>query len=100
LLGYDPQTYQGHFGQVYIETANGIVARQGIVVEMQLRKPNWEPVSDWFAEYGVIIPHGLNHTRLSGSELRSSLYFATAPGNQYLYVARKKNGIVSQLPVV
>jgi hypothetical protein len=28
------------------------------------------------------------------------LYFATAPGNQHLYVAKKKNGIIEQLPVV
>jgi hypothetical protein len=82
-LGYNPQTYQGNMGQVYIETANGIVARQGIVVEMQLRKINWERASDWFVENGVIVPFGPNITRLSGSGVRSSLYFATAPGNRF-----------------
>ncbi|KAK9364756.1 hypothetical protein V1509DRAFT_635331, partial [Lipomyces kononenkoae] len=38
--------------------------------------------------------------RLSGSAMRNFLYFATAPGNSTLYVAKKKNGIISQLPVI
>jgi hypothetical protein len=97
---YNPQTYQGNLGQLNVTTANGTVARQGIVVEMQLRKPNWEPASDWFVENGVIVPFAPNITRLSGSGLQSSLYFVTTPGNQFLYVARKKNGVVSQLPVI
>lgn len=89
-LGYNPQTYQGNICLVYIETANGIVARQGIVIEMQLKKPSWEPASDWFIENGVIVPFGPNITRLPSPGVRSSLYFATAPGNQYLYALGRK----------
>jgi len=100
LLGYNPQTYQGNMGQLYIQTAVGVVARQCILVEMQLRNLDGTPASDWFVENGVITPFGPTQTRLSGSGLRSSLYFATAPGNQILYVAQKKNGIVTQLPAV
>ena len=99
-LGYNPQTYLGNIGQSYIETANGVVTRQRIMIEMQLKKPDWTPASDWFVERGVITPFGPTQIRLSGLELRSHLYFATAPGNQSLYVAQKKNGIVTQLPVV
>lgn len=32
--------------------------------------------------------------------MRRVLYFATAPGNDQLYVSVKKNGLVSQLPAV
>ena len=99
-LGYNPQTYQGNTGQVYIQTANGSVARQSILFEMKLRKPDGTPASGWFVEEGVITPSGQINTRLSGSRIRRHLYFATAPGNQALYVARKKNGIASRLPVV
>src|SRR5438046_1511236 len=79
LLRYNPQTYQGNMGQLYVQTANGVAGRQWVLVEMQLRKPDGTPAaSDWFVESSVITPFGPTQTRLSGSELRSHLYFATA----------------------
>ena len=59
-------------------------------------------MSDWFLEQGVIIPEGdeTKTKRLSGAALRSHFYFATAPRDTRLFVAQKKNGIMSQLPAV
>src|SRR5205814_6576391 len=39
-LGYNSQTYQGNTGQVYMQTANGVVARESISFEMKLIKPD------------------------------------------------------------
>ncbi|EZF16671.1 LOW QUALITY PROTEIN: hypothetical protein H112_05666 [Trichophyton rubrum D6] len=81
-------------------TANGIVLRQVIYVEIQLLDSQRNPISDWILEESVVVPSAEGNTRLSGRGMRDCLYFATAPGNQQLYVAEKKNGIVQQLPVV
>jgi hypothetical protein len=51
-------------------------------------------------EVAVITPVQPGQYRLSGSAMRDHLFFATAPGNANLFVAQKKNGIVTQLPVV
>ena len=47
-LGYNSQTYQGHTGQADIETANGTVMRQLILIEVQLIKHDGTPASGWF----------------------------------------------------
>ena len=59
-------------------------------------------ISPWFREVAIIKPvlPGVPDFRLSGNAMRNYFYFATAPGNTTLYVAKKKNGIVTQLPVV
>ncbi len=62
-------------------------------------RANGTAASDWITELGVIISQG-QVRRLSGPSIRDHFYFATAPGNQHLYVAEKKNGIMAQLPVV
>jgi hypothetical protein len=54
-------------------------------------------MTPWYDEVGVInwTPGAL---RLSGFKMRMHLYFATAPGNQMLYISEKKHGIIKQLP--
>ncbi|EGC47208.1 conserved hypothetical protein [Histoplasma capsulatum var. duboisii H88] len=95
-----PPTYMGFGGNTQITTAGGSVIRQQITVEIQLLDSQGNAVSDWILEEGIVTPAVIGGVRLSGDCIRQSLYFATAPGNQHLYVAEKKNGIVEQLPVV
>ncbi|KAK9326561.1 hypothetical protein V1520DRAFT_329899 [Lipomyces starkeyi] len=73
-----------------------------IILEMQITEADGTAISSWFEEVAVItVPEpGAPQCRLSGNAMRNFLYFATAPGNLTLYVAKKKNGIISQLPVV
>ncbi|KAK2785657.1 hypothetical protein FQN52_008345 [Onygenales sp. PD_12] len=95
-----PQNYMGFGINVPVTTPTGIVWRQQINVEIQLLDAQGNPVSDWIFDRGIVTPAAPGVSRLSGDGIRQSLYFATAPGNQHLYVAEKKNGIVEQLPVV
>lgn len=71
-----------------------------IVVEVQIVNLQGETITPWFVEVAIIVPDEQGLVRLSGQGMRNHLYFATAPGNGMLYVAKKKNGVVSQLPVV
>lgn len=95
-----PNNYVGYGPETLVTTANGVVPRRRIAVEVQLLTPQGGIASDWIREYGVLTPSTPGSVRLSGSGIRGALYFATAPGNEYLYVAAKKNGIIDQLPVV
>jgi hypothetical protein len=100
-LHYNPNTYQGRIGFVPVSTANGIVARERIIIEIQLMKANGTIASPWFRESALITPLQLGlQYRLSGNAMRNHLYFATAPGNTTLFISEKRNGIVTQLPVV
>jgi len=67
---------------------------------MQLRKPDGTPASGWFVDEGMVTPSGQLNTQLSSSRIWRYLYFATALEDQTLYIAQKKNGIVTQLPAV
>ncbi|OAL75712.1 hypothetical protein A7D00_1312 [Trichophyton violaceum] len=95
-----PPTYMGYGADVLITTAGGTLRRRQISVEIQLLDLQGNAVSDWILEAGIVTPATAGVTRLSGNGIRQSLYFATAPGNQHLYVAEKKNGIIKQLPVI
>ncbi|EGD97710.1 hypothetical protein TESG_05111 [Trichophyton tonsurans CBS 112818] len=95
-----PPTYMGYGADVLITTAGGTLRRRQISVEIQLLDSQGNAVSDWILEAGIVTPATAGATRLSGDGIRQSLYFATAPGNQHLYVAEKKNGIITQLPVI
>lgn len=100
-LHYNPGTYLGTIGNWPVDTANGTVVRTWIQIEMRIIKADGTAITPWFPEIGVITPlHGGTQYRLSGKAMRAHLYFATAPGNATLFVAEKKNGIVTQLPVV
>ena len=89
-------------GFVHVGTANGVVPRERVMIEIQLIKADGTIVSPWLLETAVITPvqQGVPQLRLSGNAMRNHLYFATAPGNATLFVSEKKNGIVNQLPVV
>jgi hypothetical protein len=101
-LQYDPNIYRGNLPAIYVNTAGGVVLRQRIILEVQLLKADGSVVSPWIQEVGVItaVQQGVQQYRLSGNAMRNFLYFGTAPGNAQLYVAEKKNGLVSQLPVL
>ncbi|EGD85244.1 hypothetical protein H112_08975 [Trichophyton rubrum D6] len=95
-----PPTYMGYGADVLITTAGGTLRRRQISVEIQLLDLQGNAVSDWILEAGIVTPATAGVTRLSGNGIRQSLYFATAPGNQHLYVAEKKNSIIKQPPVI
>ena len=82
----------------HVLTAGGIVRRIKTDIEIQITKEDGTPMTEWFSEKAIIGNSG--DDRLSGSVMRNHLYFATAPGNTRLYIAAKKHGITSQLPVV
>jgi hypothetical protein len=100
-LRYNQHTYQGRLGTLSIATANGVAVREKVVIEMQIIKADGTAITPWFRENAVVTPlqPGIQY-RLSGNAMRDHLYFATAPGNANLFVAEKKNGITTQLPVV
>lgn len=97
-LGLTPQ-YGGLGNIVSVVTANGQVDQRSIWIQVQLLRTDGTAVSDWIDEMGIISTEP-ETTRLTGDLIRNHLYFATAPGNQYLYVAEKAHGILSQLPKV
>lgn len=100
-LGYNQLTYRGHRGTADLDTANGTIRRRRIVIETQIIKADGTVITPWFRQLAVVLPlqSGIQY-RLSGRAIRNHLYFATAPGNANLFVAQKKNGITTQLPVV
>lgn len=95
-----PANYVGYGPLIQVTTANGVVWRRQISFQIQLLTPQGDLASNWILERGAITPAVPGAVRLSGDGIRQELYFATAPGNQHLYVASKKNGIVTQLPVI
>ena len=82
-----------------LTTAGGILFREQIVLEFQMVDFHGEELTPWFAKLAVITPES-GVSRLPGRAIKYQLYVAAAPGNDTLYVSRKKNGIVCQLPVV
>ena len=44
--------------------------------------------------------HGEDRCRLSGGLMRNHFYFATAPGNEFLYIATKLHNLYRELPSV
>lgn len=96
-MGIARKSYNGYGPRVSIITANGIVRRPTLTLEIQLRDQNGTTASEWFREEAAIITQG---DRLSGESIRDEFYFATAPGNDFLYIAQKKNGLMDLLPVI
>ncbi|KAI7774253.1 hypothetical protein LA080_009030 [Diaporthe eres] len=64
----------------------------------ELRTGQYVPLTLWYPELLRIVNDG--DTLLSGENMRNYLYFATAPGNETLYVSQRKQAIVDGLPVV
>ncbi|KAI9680476.1 MAG: hypothetical protein M1817_003916 [Caeruleum heppii] len=88
--------YEGLGPLVQVDTANGVFQAQIIDMEVMVLNQDGEQVSGWIEEEGLIMPPA--NLRLSGLGIRQGLYFATAPGNDFLYVSETKNGLVQQLP--
>jgi hypothetical protein len=94
-------TYLGWKYPATIYTAGGIVVREQIEIEVKVVTQDGKELTPWMLERCVVVPvqPGIPTYRLSDQGMRDYLYFAIAPGNVSLYIAQKKNGIVSQLPV-
>ena len=60
-------------GFVQVGTANGVVARERVIIEIQLIKADGTIVSPWFFETAVITPVqlGVMQLRLSGNAMRN-----------------------------
>lgn len=82
-LGLTPQ-YGGLGNMVPVITANGQVDQRSIWIQVQLVRADGTSVSDWIDEMGIISTAEPATMRLTGDLIRNHLYFATAPGNQYL----------------
>ncbi|KAK0706125.1 hypothetical protein B0T26DRAFT_725523 [Lasiosphaeria miniovina] len=101
-LGHNLPTQVTH-----ITTANGQVTQtQSVTAQIRIVAATgnatnpWKILMNWTGENFVIRPWTATTDLLSGLMPRMHLYFATSPGNQNLYISQKKNGVVSQLPVV
>ena len=70
------------------------------MIEIQILEADGTAITPWLRETAVVTPGPGVQYRLSGSAMRNHLYFATALGNANLFVAEKKNGMVTHLPVV
>ena len=86
-----------------IVSANGLSRLQRVDLELCITKfdmivNQFIPMTDWFTEKFVIRPFTPFTYLLSGNKMRQHLFFATAPGNQTLYVAGRKNGLYDILP--
>lgn len=93
-------------------TAGGMRDVYNVFLEIRIVKPevkknaqNQEvltgkhvPLTPWYVEMLRLVED--NDSLLSGETMRNHLYFATAPGNDKLYVSQRKNAIVEGLPVV
>jgi hypothetical protein len=85
-------------GAMPITTANGQALQPLILVDMQILTSAFVALTPWFRETAVVKPDSPGDARLSGAAMRDHLFFATAPGNAYLYVAQKKAGLIRDLP--
>ena len=115
--------YKGWMPPVAVKTHDGTVQRHSLFIEIQLLDPcsgsdELVPLSDWILEHATVVePEGLgsrsvslkeqgeeeedgSHCRLSGGLMRNHFYFATAPGNEHLYIATKKHNLYRELPSV
>lgn len=86
---------------VILATALAPVQRSVIVLDVQLLNREYNPIGDWFSAQAVVVPGVPNRDKCSGMFVRKSFFTATAPNAEaLLYVAEKKNGIVTHLPVL
>lgn len=92
-------------------TAVGMRNVENVFLEIQIVKPeykknaqtgvkettgNFKPLTPWYLEMLCFVED--YEDLLSGETMRKHLYFATAPGNERLYVSQKKNGIFKDMP--
>lgn len=87
-MNYDRNTYRGHTGNIQLYTANGIISRESLWVELRLLKPDKTPFGDWFLEQAKLDPANPPGDRFTGTRIRNEFLFATVPGRYHLYVAK------------
>lgn len=94
-----------HLLLVPIMTPNGMNNVPSATFELRIIKRDVDgsakALTDWMIETFALRDWDNGQTvLLSGLAMRERLYFATAPGNNELFVSVKKNGIVSRLPAI
>ena len=90
--------YVGWAGSVLVNDANGgMTAFPKLFVQVQLVGNDDVPWSAWMDEVAVLKPFIDGVSRLSGSGMRSALFFGTPAGNGLLAVASTKHGLHSIL---
>lgn len=58
------------------------MAREQILIEIQIFSPQGEILTHWFVDVAVITPDQPGLTRLSGNGMRHHLYFCHGAGKQ------------------
>ena len=77
-LGFDPAIHSSAtVGQAPINTANGIVLRGKIKMEMKIVSAARQELTPWFIEDAVVQPILSGSLRLSGNAMRQYPFFAT-----------------------
>lgn len=84
--------------KVYVDSFMGQIR----IVKFEPTTGDMKALTGWLNETFVIKdPDYHGHVQLlSGNAMRQALYFATAPGNDQLYISVKKNGLMAHLPAV
>ena len=95
-LGFHPAIHTTN--PVLSNTANGYIVRDATRVSIQLLDLRGNPLTEWFTEFAFIWPRFDGCPRLSGSEMRRKLYFATAPRDRSLHVSMWKTDLVRRIP--
>lgn len=89
-LQCDQLGYNGFLGGASVELAFGSMQCDMALIELQIIDENGLQITPWFSETAIIKAEELGAVRLSGEAMRNYLYFATAPGNNRLYISQKK----------
>lgn len=106
---FAPMGLNAHYnyfqGAVTLNSPNGHVVYNSVLVEAQLVGPDHNPLGPVIQTRAIIMPERVGQppygTRLSGMFLQDYLFTATAPdGEGRLFFAEKKSGITSALPSV
>lgn len=99
------QAYRGPMNHALISGVNGVAQYPTVMMELRITKldnatQQFVPMTQWIAELFVVRQYAPSTNLLSGNEMRKVLFFATAPGTDFLYVAGTRNGLLSILPAL
>ncbi|KAF8454824.1 hypothetical protein BDZ91DRAFT_841573 [Kalaharituber pfeilii] len=96
------QTYNFWGPTTCLTTANGIVLRYMLLVEINLMDNQGNLMSDWKSIWATVTPgFSFGNHRCSGMYVRQTFYTGTAPDGQgILYVAVKRAGVCSHMPAL
>lgn len=97
-------TLSPHFSGTYpitVGLADGSTRPMfGVPLEVRLIDQAGDMLTEWIPEEGVLTNRGSPNLppRLSGRGIRTRLFFATAPGNNKLYVTENKTSHFRMVP--